>query len=391
MFDFFSGLREDNRLYDSRKLRAVINRLNMGRLYTFSLFGGVGMLLFAVLFSVTGFHMLPGGYQTLAFVSFSIILFIFFFSAFMIVKRKLTSYFGQFCYAYTGVIMTVMLTFMFRASNSIASMAFYMLLMIFLCLVPVFIPIASLIVWGSQFLVMAIFTMVKDLDSTTSMSFILIGIMGLMLSLFSYAGVLRKLDYKLSLDHAITEAETDPMTGLLNRRGLDRRLENVWPLCIRQQIKVAVLMVDIDNFKKYNDSFGHPAGDECIKAVTGTIRSCVRRRTDYAARVGGEEFLVLLTDIEPAQAVKWALNLQKAIADLKIPHSPNNFSPIVTISLGLSTETVRETTSFDLLKEEADKSLYDSKQNGRNRLYYRGKCYRSNRASKSEELLEEAN
>ena len=391
MFDFFSGLREENRLYDSRKLRAVINRLNMGRLYTFSLFGGVGVLLFAVLFSLIGFHMLPAGYQTLAFISFSIILLIFFFSAYMAVRSKLTAYFDKFCYAYTGVVMTVMLTFVFRASSDIASMIFYMLLMVFLSLVPVFIPIVSLIVWGSQFIVMAVFSITRHLDTITAMSFILTGIMGLMLSLFSYAGVLRKLDYKLSLDHAITEAETDPMTGLLNRRGLDRRLENVWPLCIRQQIKVAVLMIDIDNFKKYNDNFGHPAGDECIKAVTGTIRNCVRRRTDYAARVGGEEFLVLLTDIEPSQAIKWALNLQKAVADMNIPHAPSNFSPIVTISLGLSTETVRESTLFDLMKDEADRSLYDSKQNGRNRLYYHGKCYRSTRSAKAEELLEEAN
>ncbi|MBP5331393.1 MAG: GGDEF domain-containing protein [Lachnospiraceae bacterium] len=340
MFDFFSGLRDDNRLYDSRRLRAVINRLNMGRLYTFSLFGGVGVLLFAVLFSLVGFNMLAPGYQTLAFISFSIILFIFFFSINMSVKRKLAAYFEKLCYAYTGVVSTVMLTFVFRASNNIASMAFYMLLMLFISLVPIFIPVASMIVWGSQFIVMAIFTIVKHLDITTAMSFILIGIMGLMLSFFSYAGILRKLDYKLSLDHAISEAETDPMTGLLNRRGLDRRLENVWPHCIRQQIKIAVIMIDIDNFKKYNDNFGHPAGDECIKAVTGTIRKCVRRRTDYAARVGGEEFLVLLTDIEPSQAIKWALSLQKAVADMKIPHAPSNFSPIVTISLGLSTETV---------------------------------------------------
>ena len=148
-------------------------------------------------------------------------------------------------------------------------------------------------------------------------------------------------------------------------------------------------MIDIDNFKQFNDTFGHSEGDECIKAVTSVIRKCIRRRTDYGARVGGEEFLVLLTDIDPNMAVRWALNLQKYIAELKIPQAKTNFNPYVTISAGLATATVYNDTEFEALREEADKALYESKNNGRNRLYYRGKCCRSKAPAPT--LLEEAN
>lgn len=393
MFDFLDGLRED-RQYDRHKVKAVIDRLNMGRLYTFSLAGCVGMLFFALLFSLVGLHLLPGKYQTLAFLSLAAIFILFFLMIYITVKTKNTAFFEKLVYSYIAVITVVMFVFSFRAESVLVAMVFYMLLMVFLSLVPVLSPVVSLILWGAQFIAMAVFALVKQLDITTSTSFILIGIMGLMLSVFSYSGFLRKLNYKLSLDHAISEAETDPMTSLLNRRGLDHRLESIWPHCIRQQTRVAVVMVDIDNFKKYNDSFGHAAGDGCIKAVTGAIRNCVRRRTDYGARVGGEEFLVFLSDIDPAQAVRWVLNLQKSILALKIPHSKMNFSPYVTVSLGLATAVVNENITFDALKEEADMQLYASKNNGRDRLYYRNKCYRSdknNRTPADTDVLEEAN
>ena len=369
---------------------AVVNRLNMGRLYTFSLIGCAGMLVFAVLLHLFGLYILPSGYQTLAFVATALIMVAFSLAVKLIVRNRATDMFDKLCYAYVGVMSAVLFTFAFRSGSAVASMVFYMFLILFISLVPVIAPVPYLIIMGVELAVMFIMAAVRHLDISTVTSMILISIMGLMLSFISYSGLLRKLDYQLSLDMAITEAETDPMTGLLNRRGLERRIDYIWPHCIRQQIRIAVIMIDIDNFKKYNDAFGHLEGDECIRTVTGTIRRCIKRRTDYGARVGGEEFLVLLTDIDQAQAVKWTLNLMKTIADMKIPHAKSNFNPYVTISAGLATATVYNDTVFEKIREEADNSLYDSKKNGRDRMYFHGKCYRTGR-NDVEMKLEEAN
>ena len=390
MFEFFDNIR-DRRLTSDSKIDAVVNRLNMGRLYTFSLIACLGVLLVTAIFALFGIYVLPESYQTLGFIVLAVIFMIFSVTINLLVRSRASEVFDKICYSYIGVVSVVLFTFAFRAKAVIPSMIFYMLLIMFISLVPVLAPVRYLIIWGIEMALMVTMAAVRHLDVVTITSFVLISIMGLMLSFICYSGLLRKLDYKLSLDLAISEAETDPMTGLLNRRGLEHRIENIWALCIRQQIKIAVIMIDIDNFKKYNDAFGHPEGDECIKAVTGMIRKCIRRRTDYGARVGGEEFLVLLTDIEASQAIRWTLNLQKSIADLKIPHASTNFSPYVSISAGISTATVYNDTEFEKLREEADQALYESKRNGRDRIYYHGKCYRPKSSAPVTQLLEEAN
>ena len=133
------------------------------------------------------------------------------------------------------------------------------------------------------------------------------------------------------------------------------------------------MMIDIDNFKKYNDTYGHAAGDECIRKVTAAIRRNVKRRTDYAARVGGEEFLVMLTGIEPKLAVKWALDLKKAIDSLKIPHADTNFNPYVSVSMGVACAEVTGYSQKDSRKmlgifEQARKRGRPSQQSSRLRL-----------------------
>ncbi len=171
-------------------------------------------------------------------------------------------------------------------------------------------------------------------------------------------------------------AETDPMTNLLNRRGLERRIAHIWPLCIRQNLQVAVIMLDIDYFKKYNDSFGHAAGDECIKSVTKVIRAHTKRKTDYAARVGGEEFLVVLTGINQTDAVKWAMECKKDIEKLQIQHAKDNFLPFVTISMGIGHGVPgREENEFWELRNEADRSLYQSKEAGRACIFMGNQMY----------------
>lgn len=354
--------------------KSVIDRLNMGRLYVFNLFGAAAMLLMAALFRILKVYLLAPDYQTLAFVLCAVCMLLCAGMVFFCTKTHRKELFDKLCLGYIGVFSSIFYCFAFRSVNDASMMIFYSVIILTVSIVPLLKTELFACVFGAELIPLIILGIVKHFTAGTIISVIMISAMGVMLSMVIYSNTLRKLNYKLSLDYALEQAETDPMTMLLNRRGLDRRLEDVWPHCTRQRSKVAVLMLDIDNFKKYNDAFGHAAGDECIKAVTSVIRKSVKRKTDYAARVGGEEFLVLLTGIEPKQAAMWAVELQKAVCALKLQQAPSNFLPIVTVSMGLACSAVDDRVTFEQLREEADKSLYDSKYNGRAALYYRGRC-----------------
>lgn len=202
-----------------------------------------------------------------------------------------------------------------------------------------------------------------------------------------------KNEYKIK--EAIILSETDPMTNLLNRRGLERSIESVWPHCVRQGVSTAVVMIDIDDFKKYNDTFGHDQGDKCIRQIANAIKKSAKRKTDLAARVGGEEFLVFLNDLDHAQAVQWAKNLKQSIDNMAIPHAGHNTLPIVTVSMGLAWivppngKEISMEDSFEYLKLESDKQLYLAKENGRACVCYEGQIYGKRGINEYARLLKE--
>lgn len=374
MFEEFYGSQESP-AFNKGAGKSVIDRLNMGRLYIFNIFGCAGVLLITALLALFKCYILPVNYQTFGFLLFAACMAVSAAAVFVTTKARRTDLFDKVCYSYLAVFSAIMFNFAFRAKSSAASLIIYWMIMMVAGLLPILRLEIFAAVWAIELVPMIILAVTKHFTADAVTSIITISVMGFILSMVSYSGTIRKLNYKLSLDSALSEAETDPMTQLLNRRGLDRRIESLWPHCIRQKTEIAILMIDIDNFKKYNDTFGHAAGDECIRKVTSCIRRNVKRRTDYAARVGGEEFLVFLTGIEPKLAVKWALDLKKSIDNLKIPHAETNFNPYVSVSMGVACATVAEDTTFEKLREEADKSLYEAKYNGRACLYYRHKAF----------------
>jgi diguanylate cyclase (GGDEF)-like protein len=161
---------------------------------------------------------------------------------------------------------------------------------------------------------------------------------------------------------------TDKMTNINNRRALEDYMDMLWKQCSRLRLPVTVLMIDVDYFKKYNDSLGHLEGDKALIAIAQCMKNQVKRETDFVARFGGEEFVCLLPYIEKADAANFADELVQAIEDMKIPHPMNEASPYVTISAGMASAVPSENYSSARLMEEADKALYKAKQYGRNRL-----------------------
>ncbi len=165
------------------------------------------------------------------------------------------------------------------------------------------------------------------------------------------------------------ERETlhDPLTGVANRRYLKQFINREWRRETRHGHPVAMIMVDIDHFKAYNDHYGHQQGDECLRRVARVLRSHLRRPTDLLVRYGGEEFLGVLLETESERALQLAETMRKAVEDLNLPHVTSPVSESVTISVGLAAKPARKST-FRALLAAADEALYRAKDGGRNRV-----------------------
>ena len=161
---------------------------------------------------------------------------------------------------------------------------------------------------------------------------------------------------------------TDELTRLNNRRSFLEYMDIIWKQSNRLKLPITVIMIDIDYFKKYNDSLGHLEGDKALIAVAQCLKSNLKRETDFVARFGGEEFVCLLPYIEKTEAVNFAQKLVQSIEDMKISHPMNAISEYVTISAGMSTITPAEHNTHAQLLDEADKALYRAKQSGRNKV-----------------------
>lgn len=182
----------------------------------------------------------------------------------------------------------------------------------------------------------------------------------------------REFNTMLSLLEANNEelkklSETDPLTGLYNRLALDKKIGQAWNILARTGDSIAVMLIDIDYFKSYNDHYGHLAGDECLKQIAQILKGAARRDADMVARFGGEEFLVMLPGIDTEAAMEIARELLETVAEAGIEHTRSDIAPYVTVSIGLSAVIPSHAyTSFDLI-QAADNALYKAKANGRNR------------------------
>jgi diguanylate cyclase (GGDEF)-like protein len=127
-------------------------------------------------------------------------------------------------------------------------------------------------------------------------------------------------------------------------------------------------MIDVDYFKKYNDSLGHLEGDKALISIAQCLKNQVKRETDFVARFGGEEFICLLPFIGKDEAVEFAKILVQSVEDMKIPHPMSEHSKYVTISVGMATVIPNENNTYNELMNNADKALYKAKETGRNRV-----------------------
>ena len=163
-------------------------------------------------------------------------------------------------------------------------------------------------------------------------------------------------------------AEKDFLTGLLNRRAFSERAERSWRQAQRERQAVALVMMDVDYFKRYNDHYGHAAGDEALRAVGQVIGRQARRALDMTARYGGEEFVGLWYGIEEARAVSLLENIRCEVEALALPHAKSEAAGVVTLSIGLAYLLPQPHQSLEDALRLADVALYLAKEQGRNRV-----------------------
>ena len=174
---------------------------------------------------------------------------------------------------------------------------------------------------------------------------------------------------KLKSDRLEQLAMLDSLTDVGNRRALNKILTQEWERAARDRISLAVIMIDIDHFKAFNDHYGHGVGDECLRQIARAVAATLHRPGDFFARYGGEEFCAILPNCDNQCALTVAEKIQTAIADLAILHACSSISEHVTISIGIAARPVSyEEDPHLTIQREADEALYSAKLQGRNRI-----------------------
>ncbi|KAB2953366.1 diguanylate cyclase [Heliorestis acidaminivorans] len=192
------------------------------------------------------------------------------------------------------------------------------------------------------------------------------------------------LEVTRKLEEAVQNLEQlssyDALTGIANRRYFDKYLKLMWNRCSEDELELSLLMIDLDFFKDFNDTYGHQSGDSCLQEVASAFQSFFKVTGSLVCRYGGEEFAVILPDTAGDKALTLAEEARHQIEQLMIPHRMSSISDHVTVSIGLATTVPSEDVEIDSamkLIDYADKALYMAKGQGRNQVmsYEEMKCY----------------
>ena len=166
---------------------------------------------------------------------------------------------------------------------------------------------------------------------------------------------------------------TDSLSTLNNRRYFDEKLIQYWDYCILNGLSMTIIMMDIDDFKNFNDVYGHQAGDDCIVKISSVLRNTFKRKDDIVVRYGGEEFTAILINTTKENVKILTDNICKSVIALKMPNKMNGKEQNVTVSLGVYSELPNDADNATDFVEKADKALYSAKENGKNQVkWFRG-------------------
>jgi diguanylate cyclase (GGDEF)-like protein len=161
---------------------------------------------------------------------------------------------------------------------------------------------------------------------------------------------------------------SDGLTGIYNRRYFNEILPKFLNICKRENDYLSFVILDIDFFKQYNDTYGHQEGDNVLIRVALCLQESITRGNDYVFRIGGEEFCLLFKGLDENQSLEFVNKIRQNIENLKIPHSKNSVCPYITASFGLTVQKGQDITNEVSIYSKADEQLYRAKESGRNRV-----------------------
>ncbi len=303
----------------------------------------------SVAFGVFGIHMLRKKSRRSDLWLFQMI--------YLIANISILTYISYFCYETTGSFMVYGLVIILNSCGLLFQKSEYLLCMGIEAMMPLAVYLENGLSTG-QILVVA-------------------GchVLGLFVAYERYRGHAMAEAYRRKYVEEVKAAEMDPLTKVNNRRGMMRKVVSVWPALEQNHRTVAVMVVDVDHFKKYNDRFGHPMGDKCLCRVAESLQRTVQGYPALVSRIGGEEFLVFLHGESDERILELAEQVRKNVEALGMPHSETAKYRNVTISVGVATDYCSNQISFGGLYRRADKELYRAKNLGRNRISCRSGVY----------------
>lgn len=337
----------------------------------------LSLFLPCILMVISLFHInIP--FKTIVLISgilIEIIQVLFVYVLFGIIKNREAEKFRAVCYIYYALTMMILMIVSGFFMTTKNSEIFYMGTCIYFICVPVFSRKERLVFISGQTLVMLSAIVIYRVAWNQLLDMVIIQAGTIFMAGYQHNLTMRCEKITQNLKKKTICSEQDDLTGLANRRGLEKKAEPIWSICQRKKIPVAMIALDIDYFKKYNDKFGHPQGDRCIKIIASTLKETARRNSDIITRTGGEEFLIFLQDISPKDVLSLALKIRKNIDEKAIPHAYCALSKNVTVSMGIATIIPKYDYQFNDLYEAADRELYLAKQNGRNCIVFDGNLY----------------
>jgi len=297
------------------------------------------------------------------------------FILYFLLKNKLRSMYRTAYVIYYGVTIAAMIYAAAMDMNDNGSEVLYVVTCVYFIFAPILNECVRIFFIAGQTILMVSLILVLDLRLRFLFDIAIIQIGTVFISKYQYNLTEKIEKTSENLKKKTLYSEQDALTGLTNRRGLKNKAELIWSYCQRRKVPVGLIALDIDFFKKYNDKFGHLEGDKCLKVIADTLKESAKRSSDIITRTGGEEFLVFVQDITPKEILALALNIRKNIEEQMIIHAYCGISKYVTVSMGISTTIPKFDYEFNDLYDEADKALYQAKQNGRNCIVFDGNLY----------------
>lgn len=254
-----------------------------------------------------------------------------------------------------------------------------MLLYIIACLYFIFIPVMDTRTRSAfilfQTAIMAGYIIFSERNMKIAIELIILQMIFMTLAWYQQNLMIRFHRMTNRLKKKTISSERDELTGLLNRRGLKNRIDLIWPGCIKHTTPIAILELDIDYFKQFNDAFGHPSGDKCLKLISKALRNSFVQEHAIITRTGGEEFLIFLKGVDQIKLVSIARRIRKNIEKLAIVQSCQKVSKYVTVSIGIVSAVPTAEDTFEQLYQKVDDELYKAKDSGRNCISYNGVVY----------------